>query len=71
MKVAEKEQLDRHGREIMQTRASQIVDHGGGGAEVEMLEVEAVAAPLATQPDLLVVDEAVLETVLGVSISFD
>jgi len=50
-----------------------MIDHGGGGiaadgAEVEM-EVEAIgkAAPLAAQPELLVVDEAVLELVLGVA----
>lgn len=73
VKVAEKEQSDGYKSE-KQTEVSYMIDHGGGGladgAEVEM-EMEAIgvqgkAAPLATKPDLLVVDEAVLEIVLGV-----
>lgn len=79
VKVAEKEQSDRHTRE-MQTEVAQMIDHGGGGllveaAEVEM-EVEAIgvqrkeALPLAIKPEPLVVDEAVLEIVLGVRFFF-
>ncbi|KAG0587803.1 hypothetical protein KC19_2G192700 [Ceratodon purpureus] len=74
VKVAEKDQSDRHTRE-MQTEVTQMIDHGGGGlivegAEVDM-EVEAIGVqrqgslPLAIKPEPLVVDEAVLEIVLG------
>jgi ATP-dependent Lon protease len=79
VKVAEKEQSDRHARE-MQTEVTQVIDHGGGGgllaeaAEVEM-EVEAIsvqrkeALPLVIKPEPMVVDETVLEIVLGVHAS--
>lgn len=74
VKVAEREQSDRHTRE-MQTEVTQMIDHGGGGllveaAEVEM-EVETVGVQrkgplaLAFKPEPLIVDEAVLEIVLG------
>lgn len=74
VKVAEKEQSDRHARE-MQTEVTQVIDHGGGGllaeaAEVEM-EVEAIsvqrkeALPLVIKLEPMVVDETVLEIVLG------
>ena len=81
VKVAEKEQSDRRTRETEPSReALHMIDHGGGGllvgegTEVEM-EVESLggkvaasaAAPLATtKPEPMVVDEAVLELVLGV-----
>ena len=78
VKVAEREQSDRHTRE-MQTEVTQMMDHGGGllveAAEVE-LEVEAIGVQrketlsLAIKPEPLVVDEVVLEIVLGVRFFF-
>lgn len=75
VKVAEKEQSDRLTRE-MHPEASQVIDQGGGGllgdsGDVEM-EVEAVGihgrdvTHALTDLEPLLVDETVLEIVLGV-----
>jgi ATP-dependent Lon protease len=75
VKVAEKQQSDRrHTREMEPTQASHMIDHGGGdllleGTEVEM-EVKALGVrETLTKPEPMVVDEAVLELVLGVGLS--
>lgn len=68
VKVAEKEQSDR----LMREMQTEMMDHGGGGHSVEgEMEVEAIAVrgkavqPLTAKPEPLVVDEAVLDIVLG------